>query len=139
MQVLLPLVQLMLKLMALGIVSISPPALIFDMKANARLILLLLSIIFSVLAFVFIYSSSNDYHAKKKAIDKAIKQEKNSFCLLKKKSGCDSKLTFESKRKEELGSDLEALRLDLEKSRENLLNNRNGSQIFRHRLNLKNQ
>lgn len=89
---------------------------IFDMKANARLILLLLSIIFSVLAFVFIYSSSNDYHAKKKAIDKAIKQ-REEFILSAKKEKVDatSKLTFESKRKEELGSDLEALRLDLEK------------------------
>ena len=85
------------------------------MKANARLILLFLSIIFSVLAFVFIYSSSSDYHAKKTAIDAAIK-ERDEFILSAKKEKVDlsSKLAFESKRNEELGSDLEALRLDLE-------------------------
>ena len=88
---------------------------ILDMKANARLILLLFSIIFSVLAFVFIYSSSSDYHANKTAIDAAIKQ-REEFLLSAKKEKVDasSKLAFESKRNEELGSDLEALRLDLE-------------------------
>jgi hypothetical protein len=86
------------------------------MKANARLILLLLSIIFSVLAFVFIYSSSSDYHSKKTAIDAAFK-EGEEFILSAKKEKVDvsSKLAFESRRNEELGSDLEALRLDLEK------------------------
>jgi hypothetical protein len=89
--------------------------LIFDMKANARLNLLLLSMIFSVVAFVFIYSSSSDYHAKKTAIDATIK-EGEEFILFAKKEKVDlsSKLAFESKRNEELGSDLEALRLDLE-------------------------
>lgn len=86
------------------------------MKANARLILLLLSIIFSVLAFIFIYSSSSEYHVKKTAIDAVILQ-REEFILFAKKEKVDasSKLTFESKRNEELGSDLEALRLDLEK------------------------
>lgn len=88
---------------------------IFVMKAHARLTLLLLSIFFSVLAFIFIYSSSSEYHVKKAAIDAAIKQ-REEFILSAKKEQLDasSKLAFESKRNEELGSDLEALRLDLE-------------------------
>ena len=93
------------------------------MKANLQIILLLSSMVSSLTALIFVFNTSTKYLALNAEIKSTIQQKEDFLLSAKKeKETLISKLAFETRRNEELVSDLETKQINFDEVQKEISN-----------------